>query len=370
MQTLKIVINHLIDYYKTGFSAVDIENVIFLITGIRFITYARRYNIKTAARIAGISFAAAALWYLHFRDAINMFRPMMQNHRLTKKFRIEMTTSKGLRKAMRIRDPRDLFTARGPIRFIRKAIGLASREGLYRIDPISMMVANIPAEYRPQADMIYYEVLNKIIPRFWRIFGQVARVMKGILIYSTIVRVNKRRCPYFIRWHWTFIMVYSMLEGEVVRVMLRVETYINTILIPSNRNQEAFVIRSIMLTVISINFFFLYSAMLHAVCGQYFYVPFLTENTEIHIGRRPANDIYSGGYTSWQEGYPKQIEWAVGSKKFIWPRLWWGWCGNLQYTSDKREKQYRQRKARRIKKRSRKKIRKLIRKIRKWILRN
>jgi hypothetical protein len=29
--------------------------------------------------------------------------------------------------------------------------------------------------------------------------------------------------------------------------------------------------------------------------GQYFYVPFFVENTELHIGPRPKNSIYSGG---------------------------------------------------------------------------
>ena len=370
VQTLKIVIKHLINYYKTGFGAVDIENIIFLITTIRFISYARRYNIKTAVRIAGISFFAAVLWYLHFRDAIKMFGPMMKDHRMTERFRFDMAAARGIRKANQIRDPRDLFTASGPILFLRKAIGLASRDGLYRIDPISMMVANIPDEYRPQADKVYYQVLNKLIPRFWALFAKVCRYLSGLFIYSTVVRVNKRRCPYFIRWHWTYIMVYSVIESEVVRLALRLEIYLNTILAPAGRQQEAVMVRAIILTIVSMNFFCLYIAMLHAACGQYFYVPFLTENTEIHIGRRPKNDIYSGGYTSWQEGYPKQIEWSLGTKKLIIPRVWWGWCGNLRYTSDKMEGRYRKRKAERIKKRTRKRIRKIIRKIRKWILRS
>ena len=359
MQTLKIVIKHLIDYYQTGFSMLDIENLLFFITTIRFINYSRRYNIETGAKIAAISFVGASLWYLHFRDMLVMYGPMMSHHRLTEKFQMDVKLNKSIQKASRLRDARDLFSASGPIVFLRKAIGLGSREGLYRIDPISMMVANVPDEYKPQASEIYYTVLNRLIPKFWQIFSQVFRVMKGILIYSTIVRVNKKRCPYFIRWHWTFIMVYSTVEGETTRMMYRLETYLDSVLIPADRQQEALLIRTFILSIISVNFFCLYIAMLHAACGQYFYVPFLTENTEIHIGKRPKNSIYSGGYSSWQEGWPKQIEWIWRNKKKMrFPRLWWGWFGNLRYTTDKQEGQYRERKAKRIKKRRNKKIRK------------
>jgi hypothetical protein len=41
--------------------------------------------------------------------------------------------------------------------------------------------------------------------------------------------------------------------------------------------------------------------MLHALCGQYFYIPFFTENVELHIGERNKLDKYSGGYTAWQD---------------------------------------------------------------------
>ena len=38
----------------------------------------------------------------------------------------------------------------------------------------------------------------------------------------------------------------------------------------------------------------------------YFYVPFFVENTELHIGPRPKNSIYSGGQTSWQDQEEKE----------------------------------------------------------------
>ena len=65
--------------------------------------------------------------------------------------------------------------------------------------------------------------------------------------------------------------------------------------------------------------------LLHAICGQYFYIPFIVENTEIHIGERPINSIYSGGYTSWQTDTYKWLN--DKNKKFLFPKLWWGWLG-------------------------------------------
>jgi hypothetical protein len=40
---------------------------------------------------------------------------------------------------------------------------------------------------------------------------------------------------------------------------------------------------------------FIIFGLFHAIWGQYFYLPFFVENTELHIGPRPQNSIYSGG---------------------------------------------------------------------------
>jgi hypothetical protein len=51
-------------------------------------------------------------------------------------------------------------------------------------------------------------------------------------------------------------------------------------------------------------------------------MPFFVENTELHIGPRPKNSIYSGGQTAWQD--PEEKE-----KKFkrLLPKIWYGWFG-------------------------------------------
>ena len=62
--------------------------------------------------------------------------------------------------------------------------------------------------------------------------------------------------------------------------------------------------------------------LFHAIWGQYFYVPFFVENTELHIGPRPKNSVYSGGNTSWQD--PEEKEKNLNR---LLPKLWYGWFG-------------------------------------------
>ena len=76
------------------------------------------------------------------------------------------------------------------------------------------------------------------------------------------------------------------------------------------------VITCIVLTHIGIIIFGLF----HAIWGQYFYFPFFVENTELHIGPRPKNSIYSGGQTAWQDPKEKNVN-------RLFPKLWFGWFG-------------------------------------------
>ena len=68
-------------------------------------------------------------------------------------------------------------------------------------------------------------------------------------------------------------------------------------------------------TVIAMFIFNLYG-MLHAFSGQYFYVPFFTENVELNVGPRTPESIYSGGSTAWQD---KDMNTSY--------QFWFGWFG-------------------------------------------
>jgi hypothetical protein len=72
---------------------------------------------------------------------------------------------------------------------------------------------------------------------------------------------------------------------------------------------------------------FIIFGLFHAIWGQYFYFPFFVENTELHIGPRPKNSIYSGGQTAWQD--PKEKEKSLNrliTKTLVW--MVWKWNEN------------------------------------------
>ena len=76
-----------------------------------------------------------------------------------------------------------------------------------------------------------------------------------------------------------------------------------------------------MTCVISLHLGLIFFGLFHAIWGQYFYFPFIVENTELHIGPRPKNSIYSGGDTAWQDEKETNI------KRFL-PKFWYGWFGS------------------------------------------
>ena len=78
--------------------------------------------------------------------------------------------------------------------------------------------------------------------------------------------------------------------------------------------------------IISLHLGLIFFGLFHAVWGQYFYFPFLVENTELHIGPRPKASIYSGGFTAWQDQKDKNVQ-------RVFPKLWYGWFGNGKTTN-------------------------------------
>ena len=74
-------------------------------------------------------------------------------------------------------------------------------------------------------------------------------------------------------------------------------------------------------------------AALHAIFSQYFYIPFIVQNTELHIGNRPTNSIYSGGYTAWQDAF---VFYDLDFKASM--QLWWGFLGRGTKKQQKKRK--------------------------------
>ena len=264
------------------------------------------------------------------------------------------------------------FVNRGPFRFVRGLLKYMFIVDGHRIDPISMMVAKTPNEYKPVVERWYYLFYNKIIPRLYRYLQNTIPRLGGLFTYMFVTRINKKFCPYFIRWHWTFCLVNATVVGELVKFAFRLEWYCNEVVVPRGDIYDATIMQLILTIIPAVHIYSLMFGLFHAVSGQYFYFPFLTENAELHIGKRPTNSIYSGGYASWQDGLIRNRDRMVAEKrKFGLPQLWWGWFGKDNYDPEITKERYRRKNyQRRLKKRRNRKFKKLFRKFKKLFLRN
>ena len=374
LQSLKSVFQSIIDSYRIeGLGLYDVENVILFITFVRFITLLINYNLKTAFYISCISFGAALIWYFHIREIHVWYGEMLLENRLTgfvaknmsdigldtyytgDEFMFSDSNEIELSLLLRSLKMPD-FIADDPITFLKESVVHAINRDGYRIDPISMIVASIPDQFKEDVNKYYYLIFGNLLPKAWDWFDTQFRDLLGLIFYLVVVRLGKRYCPYLIRWHWTFMFVNAFIEIEFVKLVYRLWIYQNFTLIPEERYRESADVETLYLTVITLHYLFTFFGLLHALFGQYFYIPFIVENTELHIGKRPINSIYSGGYTSWQNA---DTQWLTKTNsKFLLPRLWWGWLGKSGDTPQKRFKIKRN-----------KKFKNFLKKLRKWLLR-
>ena len=368
IETLKLIFQGLLEQYQYGLGLIDIENILLFITFLRFIILANRYNIKTSFYISCISLFAGFLWYIHLKDLVTWYGEMITYNRLTGRYIDDMMTEAYIEQSKTQSGMYLEFMNQNPLNFLKSSLVYASERDGYRIDPISMLISSLPPSLKIQISKWYYYLYNSLFPGVWNVVGKQVQEIAPLLLYVLIVRINKKYCPYFIRWHWTYLVVSSLFEGEIIRIIYRLYIYDTTILVPAGRFDESALLQPFFMIIVTTHYFLICLGLLHATCGQYFYIPFLTENTEIHIGKRPQNSIYSGGYTSWQEGSSKQVQIMTKNRKFVMlPRLWWGWFGKK---NNRNEVEYRRNQQRQLKKDRLKGLKKVIRKLRKWILKN
>ena len=74
IDTLRLLLEGLLNKLQDGFTIVDIENTLFFILFVRFIILAIRYNLKTSFYITCIGLFAGYLWYRHLIDIISTYR--------------------------------------------------------------------------------------------------------------------------------------------------------------------------------------------------------------------------------------------------------------------------------------------------------
>lgn len=355
--TLNLIVNELWQKLQTGGLALsDIEYLGVLIFLLRFLFLAIQYNLKTSFIISFAGFFAACMWYRQFYDIVMMYKTilvripfyqrlgydamqeyiMMQQEILTNE-KLKGLTTNGYYE----------WTHFGKVLGYAFRLGIMNKDRTHYIDPISMLIANFPFAVQKFLAPIYYALYNNLIPNFYEAIKMYFRETAGIATYVVITRMGKRYCPYVIRWHWTFAVMSGLFNTSISFIMTRIWYYqlftlkpeldnLNNIvkklfrageMVPndylirlSELRFENMIANTVTASFPLVHVTFVLLAMLHAIFGQYFYLPFFTENNEMHIGERPKNSRYSLGKTAWQN----ENKWIIEGRV---PKLWYGWLG-------------------------------------------
>ena len=338
LNTLKLIIEGLWQTVQDGLTLADIENTLFFILFIRFIILIIRYNLKTSFYITCIGLFAGYLWYRHLIDLISMYRSILIKLPYLHKLGIDAVQLRTMNRQMVLTDLKLGDNVHwydvGQLvyyAFIKGIINVDLETGLrYYRDPISMIVSNLKDSNKASVIPIYYKIYNKIIPQVVEACSKFWTQLSGIAAYAVITRIGKKYCPYLVRWHWTFLLIIGFIEQILVYFVYRVSYFQAAVLIPQTEISNNYVdpnlilqvniLNGIIAFIITLHLGLVFFGLFHAIWGQYFYFPFLVENTELHIGARPKNSIYSGGNTAWQDEKEKNIQ------RFF-PKFWYGWFG-------------------------------------------
>jgi hypothetical protein len=340
LDTFNLIIEGLWDKIQDGLTLADIENVLFFILFVRFIILATRYNLKTSLYITCIGLFAGYLWYRHLIDLISMYRSVLLKLPFLNKLGMDAVQLRSMHRQTVLTDLKlgenTHWYNPGQVLyygFTKGIINLDQETGLrYYIDPISMAISNIKEPTNSNILAVYYKIYTKIIPKVYEICSKFWAQLSGVAAYAVITRIGKRYCPYLIRWHWTFLLIIGMIEQIFIYFIYRVYYFQSFVLIPQTKFYDTHVDSNLLLQINVLNgciacivlahIGFILFGLFHAIWGQYFYMPFFVENTELHIGPRPKSSIYSGGSTSWQDSEEKE----ENLNRFR-PKLWYGWFG-------------------------------------------
>lgn len=336
------LIHEMADKYWTslttqGLGVSQLDDIVILFAVCRFILLSIRYNIITAVLISAISLASAYLWYNGFIKTVMTYEKALLRSTVTFRLGVDSIEMKKILKGKFAASKRD-YRVTNPIGVLSYALAKGTVINFHRIDPISMIVSRISHDdisdsFRHSLHSWYYYITLKTIPDTLALIGQFSRYITSVGSYTYITRVNKRYCPYFIRWHWTHLIMLSLFESYFHGISFRLIDYTYVVLYPKlylaldqNLMQIAKAVDteiklceagSSALIIIHLSCYIY--GLLHAVSGQYFYLVFLTENAELHIGKRTPSSIYSGGLTAWQDPAERSVP--------EYRKLWYGWFG-------------------------------------------
>lgn len=313
---------------NTGFGIAQIDDFIILFILIRLIILTIRYNIITAFIITVISIASGYLWYFCLLRTLAVYEQILYTNSLTFQLGVDITQLRRIGLDTAKSTDYQIRTT-NPIGILIYAISKGSVYEEHKIDPISMLVSVV--NY-PRLTERYYYFSREILPIVIRAGLKGIEYIQDFAFYSYIVRVNKNICPYLIRWHWSTLLMLKFLDGFYYHLCFRIIYYSEVIVYPQILEAQRMNIvlpyklfemeflQNLAFTMVCLHLGFIIFAMLHALGGQYFFVPFFIRNVELHIGPRSNSRlpmIFEGGGTDWQ-------------KDGVFTRLipWYGWFGN------------------------------------------
>ena len=366
--TLKLLLVALFEKIGNGLCIEDIEIISFFILFIRFLILIIKYNLKTSFYITCIGMVAGFLWYRHLYDIATMYRTVYVDILLLNRVSDSMDNTFQLKENSNLPYLQNLDKQKIAWYNVGQLMCYAVLKGVINtdketvtatyIDPLSMIISSLRKFHNAKVLDIYYTAYNSVLPKVFKICGKFWSQLSGVASYALITRIGKRYCPYLIRWHWTFLLVFAIFEQFIVYFVYRInyfqryvlgggeEAFVteinsseiqsiiasdpiirngpvinNTLVMAIITKIKSFIIllfdfmswpipselrlANILLSVVVLSHLsFIIFGLLYAICGQYFFVPCIVKNTELHVGQKPKNSIYSGGNTPWQEGKP------------------------------------------------------------------
>nr|YP_009497043.1 hypothetical protein ycf90 [Psammoneis obaidii]AWT39756.1 hypothetical protein ycf90 [Psammoneis obaidii] len=310
IETFRIILNAVWDRLQHGgLGLADIENIILFMAFFRFIILVLRFNLKTGFLITCIGLVAAYIWYLHLSSIIFGYMRVLFKMPFMTRIALDLIDLRDVKKAAR----GESFSIRYPIKLLWKSFtDWSSQNNGFNIDPLSMLFTKFSGGIKPYTDRLYYLIYRDVGPATLKMCRTIYRDIAPLARYTFIVRIGKKYCPYLVRWHWTFTMLLSVTERFVIYFVYRLTLYISRVLTPEYRMLETGdsfqqfralqletdikMLYIVACTVVMSHIAFIVYGLLQALWGQYFYVPFFTENVELHLGEVPRTP-YSGGNT-------------------------------------------------------------------------
>ena len=313
---LNLFLDKLQEISRFGFTLEEFENALLLLCFIRFILYSIKYNPFTSFKICSIGLISCFLWNMALNDCIGAYYPFMHMHPLLKNayeeemlFREQAWMVAGVRVFYELSETSEKFGWITPI------------------------FERLPHSISQITDPIYFFIRQDLFVTIKQFYKLYFRQWVPFIAYIGWVRVGKKYCPYHVRWHFTFITLYNVFIPYIFSSVLRAKDLLYKTLIPQQRFNEAETLELFLGAWVFVHIVFVLIAMLHAIFSQYFYVPFLTQSVELHVGKRPKQSMYSGGYTAWQDGYDfYNIRWRDVYT------LWWGILGRGTQNQRKKNK--------------------------------